>query len=715
MLNDEEALKVARETLSKMTLEEKVQLLGGSGTFTLSAIPRVGIQREWLMSDNSSTIRPAFIRWTWGYVEPRSKNTKLPSLSALAQTWDPRWARKHGEVLGAEARDRGVDQLLGPGVNILRTPLNGRNWEYLGEDPILASRMCVPMIQGVQSYDVAATVKHFCLNDQELNRDTVDTHVDDRTLNEIYLPAFRAAIKEAGVLCVMSSYNKIDGIWASENKYTQKAILRDRWGFQGILVTDWGGQHTTAFAANNGGGLEMQYGEGIIYNYNPKAGTYPLADAVRANEVPAATVDEMALRTLWVMAKTGFLTDAPRKAGSSNTKAHQRIAREEGAASVVLLKNSKGVLPLNAKKLKKVLVIGKLADEKQCHQGCSGEGCVPYEVTLFGALKERLKGCEVVLMPFCAKREIAQTDTSNATLTGGHVKQKTSADWCDAKDLKKAAESADAVIIFTGTELGYQENMESESRDRESMDWPKELQDAMHTILGWKLKNLVVISRSGTPVGYTWTDKVETMLQTSYLGMEEGNALVDVVFGDVNPSGKLAQTWPRSYDDTAVAQMGTYNGEKIVYNERFYVGYRWHDHKGIAPLFPFGHGLSYTTFGYSKVAATSARGRITVSLTLKNTGKVPGAEVVQVYASYPNAKVERCVKELKGFQKVLLKPGESRKVVIPIRTRDLAYWDEFHHQLRVDAGKVEFLVGSSSADIRGKARITITHDSVYND
>ncbi len=715
MLSDKEALSVARATLSKMTLEEKTELLGGSGTMTLPAIARVGISHEWLMSDNSSTVRPALHRWDWGYEEPKSENTKLPSLSALAQTWDPSWARKHGEVLGAEMRDRGVDQLLGPGVNILRTPLNGRNWEYLGEDPFLASRMCVPMIQGVQSYDVAATVKHFCLNDQELNRDFVDTHVDDRTVNEIYLPAFRAAIKEAGVLCVMSSYNKTDGVWMSENKYFQKAILRDRWGFRGILVTDWGGQHSTAFAANNGGGIDMHWGQGIRYNYCPKEGTHPLADAVRAHEVPEATVDEMALRTLWVMAKTGFLTGAPRKAGSRNTKAHQRVAREEGAASVVLLKNSRGVLPLNPKKLKKILVIGKLAGEKQCHQGCSGEGNVPYEITLFDALKSRLKGGEVSLMPFCAKRELVQTDTSNAAITGGHVEQKTSDDWCGEEELKAAAESADAVIIFTGTELGYQENMESESRDRVSMDWPKELQEAMHTILGWKLKNLVVISRSGTPVGYTWTDKVDTMIQTSYLGMEEGNSLVDVVFGDVNPSGRLAQSWPRCYGDTAVAQMGTYNDKEVLYNERFYVGYRWHDHKKIAPLFPFGHGLSYTTFAYSKVAATNVRGRLAVSVTVKNTGKRAGAEVVQVYASYPGAKVERCVKELKGFQKIFLKPGESKRVTIPVRIRDLAYWDEFEHQFRVDAGDIEFLVGSTSEDIRGTARIAIGRDYLFND
>lgn len=634
-------------------------------------------------------------RWYWDYTDPVSTNTKLPSLSALVQTWDPSWARKHGEVIGAEMRDRGVDELLGPGVNIMRTPLNGRNWEYLGEDPILAARMCVPLIKGVQSYDVAATVKHFCLNNQELGRTYVDTHVDDRTFNEIYMPAFRAAVKEAKVLCVMTSYNKIDGNWASENKYLQKGILRDRWGFKGMIESDWGGQHTGAYAANNGGGVEMNMGNSIRHNYNAKETTFPLADAVRNGKVPSATVDDMALRTLWVMAKTGFLTNEPRKTGARNTKEHQRIAREEGADSIVLLKNAKGVLPLDETKIRKVLVIGKLADKTQCWLGQSAGGSVPYEVTLFGALKERLKGKEVKLMQYC----------SNPATNG----------WTEVATLKAAAEAADMVIAFTGTELGDRENMESENRDRESMDWPKEYQEAMHTILGWNLPNLVVVSRSGTPVGYTWTDKVDTMLQTSYLGMEEGNSILDVVFGDVNPSGKLAQSWPKSYSDTAVAQLGTYNSNEVVYNERFYVGYRRHDYKKIEPLFPFGYGLSYTTFGYSDVAATNGAQGISVSVKVTNTGKIAGKEVVQVYASYPNAKVERCVKELKGFQKISLEPGETKVVTIPVRVRDLAYWDEFAHRFRCDAGKVDLLVGSSSADIRGKATVLIPKDLVFDD
>ena len=710
MLKDDEALKAAREVLAKMTLEEKTMLLGGSGTMTLAAIPRVGIAREWTMSDNSSTVRPAMNRWDWSYVEPKSENTKLPSLSALAQTWDPGWARKHGETLGAEMRDRGVDELLGPGVNICRNPLNGRNWEYLGEDPLLAARMVVPMIRGVQSYDVAATVKHYCLNDQELARNTVDTHVDDRTLNEIYLPAFRAAVKEAGVLCVMTSYNRIDGVFASENKYMQKAILRERWGFKGLIETDWGGQHSTDFAANNGGGIDMHWGQGIIYNYYAMSNRFPLAEAVRQSRVPAATVDEMALRTLYVMAKTGFLTGAPRRKGERNTKKHQRIAREEAADSIVLLKNEAGVLPI-ADDVHSILVIGKNANEKQCHKGCSGEGNVPYEVTLFEAITNRCLDVAVRLMPFCAKVEHKKTDTSNAAIAGGHVEQKGASEYCGEAELKAAADQADLVIVFVGTELGYQENMESESRDRESMNLPKELEAAMHTILGWNHRRLVVVSRSGTPVGYTWVEKAKTLVQTSYLGMEEGNAIVDVLTGKVNPSGRLCQSWPKSFADTAVARCGTYNATNVTYNERFYVGYRWHDHAKIEPLFPFGAGKSYTTFAYGPVTVTNNR----VSVSVTNTGKVAGKEVVQFYAAYPGAKVERCVKELKGFAKVALKPGESKTVRFSPSPRDLAYWDEFAHRFRTDAGDYEILVGSTSTDIRGKAMVHVARDQVFAD
>ena len=315
-------------------------------------------------------------------------------------------------------------------------------------------------------------------------------------------------------------------------------------------------------------------------------------------------------------------------------------------------------------------------------------------------------------MPFCAKVEHAATDTSDATAAGGHVELKTSEAWCGEAELKAAAEAADAVVVFTGTELGYQENMESEGRDRVVFDLPPELQKAMHTILDWKLPRVVVVSRSGTPVGYTWTGKAAAILQTSYLGMEEGNSICDVLFGDVNPCGKLAQTWPRSYADTAVAQCGTYNATNVTYNERFYVGYRWHDAKGIAPLFPFGHGLSYTTFAYE---VEKAERPLSVRVRVTNAGKVAGKEVVQLYAAYPGAKVERCVKELKGFEKVALAPGETKTVEFGLSPRDLAYWDEFLHRFRADAGEYELLVGSSSSDIRGRVAVSLAETALFAD
>ncbi|MBQ6135816.1 MAG: glycoside hydrolase family 3 C-terminal domain-containing protein [Kiritimatiellae bacterium] len=720
MLSDKEAEKAARETLAKMTLEEKVLLSGGSGTMTLSAIPRVGIMKEWTMSDNSSTVRPTMDRWTWDYTKPRSVNTKLPSLSALAQTWDPEMARLHGEVLGAEMRDRGVDELLGPGVNIARTPLNGRNWEYLGEDPCLAAKMCVPMIRGVQSYDVAATVKHFCLNDQEWNRNTVDTHCDLRTLHEIYLPAFRAAVQEAGVLCVMTSYNKIDGLWASENKYLQTGVLRDRWGFKGLLETDWGGQHSNEFSANNGGGIEMDRGDQIKHHFNPKEGKTPLLDAVKAGKVSVATVDEMTLHVLYVMAKTGFLTGAPRRAGSRNTKEHQEAARRIGEESIVLAKNDKGVLPLDAKSLRKVLVLGKNANNPQCGKGCSGEGNVPYEVSFIQGLRNILgKDVEIGHRPL-PQGEVQATDNSALAVdlsgverAGGHV-EKDAAKAGGGKgpgldELKALALASDATIVFTGTELGYDGNMESEGRDRKNMLSDPGEDDSVAAVLSWDAKNTVVVSRAGTPVGYTWTDSAPTLLMSSYLGMEEGNAIARVVFGDVNPSGKLCQTWPKRYEDTGVAQMGTYNGKEVVYNERFYVGYRWFDYKDIEPMFPFGHGLSYTKFDVSSVGVEGAKdGGWTVSAKVTNTGKVAGREVVQVYVAYPMAKVERCVKDLRGFAKTkLLAPGESETVRIPITLRDLARFDELDHRFVTDEGVYELLVGTSSRNILRKKTVAV--------
>jgi beta-glucosidase len=415
------------------------------------------------------------------------------------------------------------------------------------------------------------------------------------------------------------------------------------------------------------------------------------------------------------MAKTGFLTGAPRKAGERNTKKHQQIARLIGEESVVLAKNDKGVLPLDAKSVKKILVVGKNAAEKQCHKGCSGEGNVPYEVTFVDGLKARLgKDVEIVLKPIprAAAKKATKEELEAVARAGGHVEAGAKAD--DASkaqldEIKALALASDATIVFTGTELGYDGNMESEGRDRANMLTDPGEDESIAAVLSWNAKNTVVISRAGTPVGYTWTDAAKTMLMSSYLGMEEGSALARVVFGDVNPSGKLCHTWPKRYEDTGVAQMGTYNGKEVVYNERFYVGYRWFDHKGIEPMFPFGHGLSYTRFDVSSVDVEGAKdGGWTVSAKVTNTGKVAGREVVQVYVAYPDAKVERCVKDLRGFAKTkLLAPGESETVRIPIAIRDLAYFDELDHRFVTDEGVYELLVGTSSRNILRKKAVAV--------
>ena len=702
LVSDDEAEALARSVLGRMTLEEKTMMTGGSGTMTLAALPRIGISREWTFADSSSTVRAKMSRWDWSYCGTNDEATVLASLSGLASTWNVDLARRHGEVLGEEARDKGVDQLLGPGLNLMRTPLCGRNWEYFGEDPLLAARLCVPLIRGIQSRDVAATAKHFILNDQELARDGVDTHCDARTLNEIYLMPFRAAIEEAGLLSVMTSYNRIDGIWASEHPVLLKDVLRGRLGFKGLVTTDWGGQHSTAVAANNGGGLEMHWGQGIKYNYQAISNRFPLAEAVRRGEVAEAVVDDMAFRTLFVMAKTGFLGGKRRFVGSRNTREHQEFARKEAGEAIVLLKNGGKLLPLKTSQIRRLAVVGLRADEKQCNKGCSTEGKPPYEITPFAGLKERFAAAEVTLHPLpiaadAVAKEVA-TDISDAVRAGAHADmERGGLVDVDEVRLRQALESSDAVVVFTGTELGWGAGRESEGGDRPTMKGRPGEDAAVRKVLDWVGEKTVVVVRCGSPVEYTWWDKAKSVLNMSYLGQEAGHALGDVVSGDVNPSGKLPYSWPKRYSDTAIARCGDYNPTNVTYRERFYVGYRWFDVQGLEPQFPFGHGLSYTTFKLGGLRTRVAgNGDILVSIDVANSGTVFGKETVQAYVAYLDSKVKRCRKELKGFAKVGLKPGETRAAEIKIRRRDLGYWDEGKGGFTIEDGRYVILVGTSS-------------------
>lgn len=829
-LSDEYAREKAESVLKKMTLEQKVSLCGGCATMYLNAIPEVGIPREWGMSDCSHTMKPEHGRADWPYVRGvDDRSTSLPPLSALANTWNLELGSLHGKVMGEQNRARNKDQILGPGVNIARTPLCGRNWEYMSEDPFFNAKMVVPYIKAAQKEGVAVTVKHFCLNNQELARTSVDTVCDERTFNEIYLPAFEAAIKEGGSLAVMSSYNKINGQYASENGYTQRGILRDRWHFPGMLVTDWGGAHSTVMAALNGGNVEMDRGAGIVYFtdfYNPNR-EHPLLTAVKEGKVPEATVDEMAFHVLWTMAKTGFL-DGVQPKGQRLVQEHYDVCGKIGDEAIVLAKNDDGVLPLKKSEIKKVLVLGRAADENQCHLGCSCEGHAPYEITPLQGLKNYLgDGVEVKLLPLGAEASIGEkpaqidnllldTFTKKSTdafverawevrtwpeghhwegegeitdyvrypvgssarairyrarvtapesgeFAIGAIKENAGCGsvtaYIDGKmlfslhgkadsvrvnleknkiytftvDVFKSTEncftfgwilpsvleaqkgrnddvykSADTVIVYTGTSMGVGRAREQEAGDRPDMKNPDGHDDDIARLLKLGVKNLVIVNRSCSPCELPWADDAKTLVLQPYLGQEAGNILARMLFGEVNPSGKLCLSWPRKYEDCGVAQCGTYNGRYVTYQERFYVGYRWYDAKGIKPLFPFGYGLSYTTFAYDQVKVEGEGEEWKVSVRVTNTGKVAGKESVQFYMAPVEPKIERAVKELKGFAKTrLLQPGESEVLSATITKRDFAYWDVLCHDWRVDPGKYEILVGASSADVRGKVAVEV--------
>ena len=858
----------AADICAKMTLEEKVSLLAGYHTMKLRAIPRVGIPSDWVFSDSSACLKPLHVRWTWDYEKNVDDTcTVLPMLQGLASTWNLALAAEHGRVMGEQARDLGKDMLLGPGVNIMRNPLCGRNWEYMTEDPFLAARLVVPIVQGIQSCDVAATVKHFAANSQELNRTGVDTEVDERTMREIYLPAFRAAVQEGGALAVMNAYNRFRGDYCSASSYLQKQLLREEWGFKGMVVTDWGAMHDTVGPALAGCDVEMNRGDGILYYANakkladagfddqvkagkvpdPVPGGLPLADAVREGKVPESEVDTMVRHVLYVMSRVGALGDRPRCKGARHTADHVAVARKIGDEAMVLLKNDANVLPLDAGKLRTVLVLGSLNDWKHCMGGWSAEGKPKHEVTPVEGIRERLgKDVKVVVAPLGAGDEpwtIKQIpercivpDASNKEVVGFQARGWTveyfagealagepvkafrgkvnnwygksspakgidggswSARWrarvvapesglfvistrnnpgsgsrvkVDGKvlfddwkgehsafaageivlerdreysveveyrrgkgdafvnfgwqapsssgmkieEVRKVAAAADAVIVLTGTVIGHGRAQECEGGDRPDMRLPEGHDEYIGKVLGWNVRNLVVVVHSGSPCELPWAERCATILQQPYLGQEAGRALADVLFGDVNPSGKLPCTWPKQLSDTPVARKGTYGPDKVVYNERFYVGYRWYDKEDIEPLFPFGYGRSYTTFAYGPAKVSRAElgrnGTVEVSVPVTNTGRRAGAEIVQLYVSAANPKVERCVRELKGFDKVSLAPGETRVAKMSLSPRDFAYYDVARRSFHADAGTYRLSVGSSSREIAETVEVKLSED-----
>ncbi|CAK7049314.1 MAG: Beta-glucosidase BoGH3A [Bacteroides rodentium] len=694
-----------KDALSRMTLEEKVALCHAQSKFSSAGVPRLGIPELW-MSDGPHGVR-AEINWNdWGYANWTNDSiTAFPALTCLAATWNPDMSAKYGKAIGEEARYREKDVLLGPGVNIYRTPMNGRNFEYMGEDPYLASVMCVPYIQELQKNGVAACVKHYALNNQELWRGHIDVNLSDRALYEIYLPAFKAAVEEGGAWSIMGAYNKIRGQHACHNDFALNKILKGDWKFDGCVITDWGGAHDTYEAAVNGLDIEMgSYTNGLTsesaFTYNDYYLANPYLRMLKDGKVPMSTIDDKASRILRLIFRTAMNRQKPY--GSVATEEHYAAAREIGNEGIVLLKNApvvkKGapLLPIDAAKYQNILVVGDNAVRLLNQGGGSSELKVKDMVSPLDGLRAAYGDKVAYAKGYAAGRPMY----GRADEIPQNVVDSLRA------EAVEMAKKADLVVLVGG--LNKNHFQDCEGGDRLEYGLPFGQDELIEALLGVN-KNLVLVLLSGNAVEMPWVSRVPAIVQGWYLGSMGGKSLADVLSGAVNPSGKLPFSFPARLTDCGAHAFDelSYPGDSIKqeYKEDILVGYRWHDTKKIPALFPFGHGLSYTTFTYGKPVASAktmaADGTLTVTVAVKNTGSVAGKEIVQLYVGDDKCSVLRPVKELKHFAKVALAPGEEKNVTFTLTPDDLKFYDEASAAWKYEPGKFKAYVCASSTDVRG--------------
>lgn len=698
------------DALSRMTLEEKIAVTHAQSKFCSPGVARLGIPEFW-MTDGPHGIRPEVLWDEWDQAGWTNDScVAFPALTCLAATWDTDMSMLYGKSIGEEARYRNKTVLLGPGVNIYRTPLNGRNFEYMGEDPYLAGRMVVPYVQGVQQNGVAACVKHYALNNQEVNRHTTNVIVDDRALYEIYLPAFKAAVQEGKAWSIMGAYNLYKGQHACHNQYLLNNILKGEWGFDGVVVSDWGGVHDTDQAITNG--LDMEFGswtDGLSNGASNAYDNYYLADPylerIQSGKAGTKELDDKVRRILRLAFRTTM--DRNRPYGAMRSPEHYDAARKIGEAGIVLLQNNGNLLPIDLAKTKKIAVIGENAVKMMTVGGGSSSLKVQREISPLDGIRNRVGNrAEVVY----ARGYVGDVSGEyNGVVSGQNLKDDRSPEELIAEAVRVAGE-ADYVIFIGG--LNKSTHQDCEDSDRTGLGLPYG-QDRVITELVKANQNLVVINVSGNAVAMPWIKEVPAVLQAWFLGSEAGNAIAAVLMGDVNPSGKLPFTFPARLEDVPAHQLGEYPGSEKVgdivnekYNESIFVGYRWADkQKKAKPLFPFGHGLSYTTFEYGKPVADkktmTADDTITFTVTVKNTGDREGQEVVQLYISDKKSSLPRPVKELKGFRKVKLAPGEEQKVSFTVAKDALSFFDDAKHEWIAEPGKFEAVIAASAADIRG--------------
>ena len=702
--------------LTKLTLEEKIKMIHANSAFASGGVERLGIP-EVMTSDGPHGVRPEQGR-DWKAVDiPNNASTYLPTNNTLASTWNPALGYAYGAVLGAEANFRGKDIILGPGINIIRAPLNGRNFEYLSEDPYLVSQMVVGYIRGVQDQGVSACVKHYVANNQETHRDDIDVDMSERALREIYLPGFKAAVQQGGVYSLMGSYNKFRGTYATENAYLMNNILKGEWEFKGLVISDWGSVHNTMNALRNGTDLEMGTDLALAYSSTAQnvAGTRPVFNkalydrfylaepalaAVKKDPSLKPLVDDKVRRILRVMYATNMLDGAKRQPGAHNTKEHQATALKVAEEGIVLLKNEGSFLPLK-KTVKTVAVIGANATRETAGGGGSAQLKAKYEITALQGLKNAL-GSQAAIT-YAPGYKIARDQKADPQLIAEAV---------------AAAKAADVVVYVGGSFHGYDYTKwsdnayDAEAVDKPDLHLPFGQDELVQAVLAAN-PNTVVVLMGGGPIDVSpWVGQTKAIVEAWYPGMEGGNALAHILFGDVNPSGKLPVTFPVKLEDSPAHKLGEYpstpgNPLKQFYKDDIYVGYRYYDTYNVAPQFAFGHGLSYTTFKYDNLSVTPGSKSATVKLRVTNTGKTAGAEVVQVYVHDEQASVKRPEKELKGFQKVFLKPGESKTVTVTLNAEAFQFYSEAEKKWVLEPGKFDVLVGSSSRDIRLTGNLTL--------
>lgn len=705
------------DALARMTLQEKIAVIHAQSKFSSPGVPRLGIPELWT-TDGPHGIRPEVLWDKWDQAGWTNDScTAFPALTCLAATWNPDMAALYGKSIGEEAIYRKKNVLLGPGVNINRTPLNGRNFEYMGEDPYLAAKLVVPYIKGVQDNGVATCVKHYALNNNELNRHTTNVVLDDRALYEIYLPAFKAAVTEGGTWSIMGSYNLYQDQHACHNQRLLNDILKGEWGFDGVVISDWGGAHNTDQAIHNG--LDLEFGtwtnglsQGTRNAYDNYYLAYPYLKMIQEGKVGTDELDDKVRRVLRLQFRTNMNRQRP--FGALCSPEHIAAARKIGEEGIVLLKNNNSILPINPDKVKKIAVIGENAVKMMTVGGGSSSLKAKYELSPLEGIHKRFGGMAEIVY---ARGYVGDTSGKyNGVVTGQNLDESRTPEQLTAEAVE-IAKDADIVLFFGG--LNKSGHQDCEDTDRAGLELPYG-QDSLIRALAKANKNLVVVNISGNAVAMPWVNEVPVIVQGWYLGNECGNALASILSGDVNPSGKLPMTFPAKLSDVGAHSAGQYpgtprnDGSKIVdceYNEGIFVGYRWTDKNKIKTLFPFGHGLSYTSFKYGKPSVSANRMNpdetITVSVPVTNTGDVAGAETVQLYISDLKSSLPRPVKELKDFKKVTIAPGETVNVEFEITPDKLMYFNDAKHAWEAEPGEFEALIGSSSADIRASLKFKL--------